>query len=81
MFFMHVKTLSARRWEDGMGRSGPAIRPYLPPPLELSGNIFLIIFFELQKEFFFLSGQAFTPLPPPLLVAGPLKNKPFLRLP
>ena len=42
------------------------VRPYHPPPLELSGHIFLGDFFsELQKKFFFVSGQALTP-PPPL---------------
>ena len=32
-------------------------------------------FFELQKNIFFLNGQALNP--PPLLVAGPLKKKFF----
>ena len=36
------------------------LRPY-PPPLELSGHIFLGIFFlELQIKYLFLSGQALT---------------------
>ena len=39
-----------------------------------------IFFSELQKTVFFLSGQALTHIPPPLLVARPLKKRPiFLR--
>ena len=42
-------------------------------PLRLRGHIFLsVFFFDLQKEFFFLSGPAFTT--PLLLVAIPLKK-------
>ena len=54
------------------------LRPYTPPPLDLNGHKnFSIIFLELQKTIFFLSGQALTPSPP-LIVQ--LKKR-FLRLP
>ena len=47
--------------------------PVSPPIIELSSHIFFGNFFNvLQKQLFFLSGQAL--IPPPLLVAGPLKK-------
>ena len=45
---------------------GPATKA-LPPPIELSGPIFLgILFLELKKKLFFLSGKAKTFLRLPL---------------
>ena len=48
---------------------GPTTKDLHSPPLELSVN--KKFFLELQKTVFFLVAK---PLPPPLLVAGPLKN-------
>ena len=47
------------------------LRSYPPPPLELSGQIFLGFFFRPSKKLFHLIGQAL------LLVAGPLKKIAF----
>ena len=59
--------------------SGPATEALHPPPLDLNGHKkFSIIFLELQKTIFFLSGQALTPSPPP---HSATKKKRFLRLP
>ena len=48
----------------------------LDPRLKLSGHIFFgLSFLEPPKKFFFLSGQALTPHPPPpLSVDRPLKK-------
>ena len=45
----------------------------------LFGVIIVKNFWELQKKFLFLSGRALTP--PPLLVAGQLKNNFFCGSP
>ena len=59
--------------------SAEAIEALPPPlPLELSGNIFWVIFLRASKKVFFLSGQ--VSYPHPLLVAGQLKKELFLRL-
>ena len=61
------------------------LRPY-PPPLDLNGHRKIIFIFKwqqnkkrLKKSSFFHNGPAFTPHP--LLMAWPLAEELFLRLP
>ena len=59
---------------------GGPLRPTLPHPLELNGHWKVwTLEKKIQKSFFFLNGPAFTP--PPLLMARPLREELFLRLP